>query len=133
LDPAAFVLPASVPLFLHAPEVASLSLSNLPGVCLRLYVGNLSFNTGEPQGEPRVAPLGGVDSVRIVRDHVTGRSRGFAFVEMTDATQARAACAALDQREVDGRRLTVNEAKPQESRTGGFAGDGLGKKREARW
>jgi RNA recognition motif-containing protein len=79
--------------------------------------------------------MGTVDSVKLVRDQATGRSRGFAFVEMTNDEEANAACESLNQHEFEGRRLTVNEAKPQErsggsySRGGGFGGQ----KREARW
>ena len=110
---------------------------------MRIYVGNLSFNTDEPQVEALFAPLGTVESVKLIRDHATGRSRGFGFVEMADDRAGKAACEALDQHEFEGRRLTVNEAKPQErsgggggySRGGGFGGgNGGGKqKREARW
>ena len=101
---------------------------------MRLYVGNLSFHTDEPQLEHLFAALGTVESVRLVRDRDTGRSRGFGFVEMDDAG-GRTACETLNQREFDGRRLTVNEARPQESRSGGSAGrGGFGRqKREARW
>jgi len=101
---------------------------------MRIYVGNLSFNTDEQQLEQLFAPLGQVESVRLIRDQATGRSRGFGFVEMADAGQGQAACQALDQREFEGRRLTVNEAKPQERRTGGFDGGGGGRqRRDARW
>lgn len=101
---------------------------------MRIYVGNLSFNTEESQLEQLFASVGQVDSVRLVRDHATGRSRGFAFVEMTDDAQGRAACNTLDQQEFEGRRLTVNEARPQERRSGGFAGGGGGRqRRDARW
>lgn len=105
---------------------------------MKIYVGNLSFNTDETQIEQLFAPLGTVESVKLIRDHATGRSRGFGFVEMAD-DQGRAACEALDQREFEGRRLTVNEAKPQERRSGGYAGGGhngagFGRpKRDARW
>jgi RNA recognition motif-containing protein len=105
---------------------------------MKIYVGNLSFNTDETQIEQLFAPLGAVESVKLIRDHATGRSRGFGFVEMAD-DQGRAACEALDQREFEGRRLTVNEAKPQERRSGGYAGGGhngggFGRpKRDARW
>jgi len=85
---------------------------------MRIYVGNLSFGTEEAQLEQLFSPLGDVSSVRLVRDHETGRSRGFGFVEMRDDAQARAACEALNQQEFEGRRLTVNEAKPQERREG---------------
>jgi len=101
---------------------------------MRLYVGNLSFNTAESQLEALFTPLGQIESVRLIRDASTGRSRGFGFVEMADDKQARAACQALDQQEVDGRRLTVNEAKPQERRTGGYSDGGGGRQRgQARW
>jgi RNA recognition motif-containing protein len=100
---------------------------------MKIYVGNLSFNTAEQQLEQLFAPLGQVDSVRLIRDHATGQSRGFGFVEMADDAQGRAACTTLDQREFEGRRLTVNEAKPQERNNGG-GGGGFGRqKREARW
>jgi RNA recognition motif-containing protein len=108
---------------------------------MRIYVGNLSFNTDETQLEQLFAPLGTVESVHLVRDRESGRSRGFAFVEMRD-DQGRAACEALDQKEFEGRRLTVNEARPQERRGGGNAGGRSGggrsggfghPKREARW
>ena len=98
---------------------------------MKLYVGNLSFRTGEQELEELFASVGQVASVSLVRDRATGQSRGFAFVEMTDAAQGQAACAALDQREFEGRRLTVNEAKPQERRSGGFSGPR--QQRESRW
>ncbi len=110
---------------------------------MRIYVGNLSFNTDESQLEQLFAPIGPVESVHLVRDRDTGRSRGFGFVEMTDDQQGKAACEALDQKEFEGRRLTVNEARPQERRTGGFGGGrsnggggggyGRAPKRDARW
>jgi cold-inducible RNA-binding protein len=102
---------------------------------MRIYVGNLSFNTEESQLEQLFTPLGQVGSVHLVRDPGTGRSRGFGFVEMTDAAQGRAACEALNQQEVDGRRLTVNEARPQERRSGGFerSNGGGGQRRDSRW
>ena len=93
---------------------------------MRIYVGNLSFNTDETGLEQLFSQHGQVESVHLVRDHMTGRSRGFAFVEMTDNNQAQAACQALDQQEFEGRRLTVNEAKPQERRGGGGGGFGGG-------
>ena len=103
---------------------------------MRIYVGNLSFGTEEPQIQQLFSSLGDVASVRLVRDHETGRSRGFGFVEMSDDSQGRAACHALDQQEFEGRRLTVNEAKPQERREGGFnrgAAAGGGRQRRERW
>ena len=103
---------------------------------MKLYVGNLSFRTEEQQIAELFATVGEVTSVSLVRDRATGQSRGFAFVEMGDEAQGRAACSALDQQEFEGRRLTVNEAKPQERRTGGgYGGDrgGARQPREARW
>ena len=106
---------------------------------MRIYVGNLSFDTDEPTVEQLFAPLGPVESVKLIRDHATGRSRGFGFVEMSDDA-GHAACQALDQQEFEGRWLTVNEAKPQERSGGGYGGGGgrndggFGRqKREARW
>lgn len=102
---------------------------------MRIYVGNLSFNTGEAQLEQLFASFGPVASVRLIQDQATGRSRGFGFVEMSDDDHGRAACDALHEREFEGRRLTVNEAKPQESRGRGYAGGGGGgrQNRESRW
>jgi cold-inducible RNA-binding protein len=104
---------------------------------MKIYVGNLSFNTEDQELQALFTPFGPVDSVRLVRDHATGRSRGFGFVEMADSSHGRAACTALDQKEFEGRRLTVNEAKPQEQRSGGGGGygggGGFGRKRENRW
>jgi RNA recognition motif-containing protein len=99
---------------------------------MRIYVGNLSFHTDEPQIEALFASYGAVESVRLMREQETGRSRGFAFVEMASADEGQAACSELDQREVGGRRLTVNEARPQERRSGGFS-RGARQPREARW
>jgi len=93
---------------------------------MRLYVGNLSFNTAEAQLQELFAPIGEVSSVKLVRAHDTGRSRGFAFVEMMNDDHGRTACQTLDQREFEGRRLTVNEAKPQVRTGGGGGGYGGG-------
>ena len=100
---------------------------------MRLYVGNLSFNTEEQQIEQLFATLGEVSSVRLIRDRDTGRSRGFGFVEMATEAQGKAACEQLDQQDFEGRRLTVNEAKPQERMGGGGGGFSKGPRREARW
>jgi RNA recognition motif-containing protein len=104
---------------------------------MRIYVGNLSFQTDEQQLEQLFAALGDVASVKLIRDHATGQSRGFGFVEMADGAAGRAACEKLDQHEFEGRRLTVNEAKPQESRSGGGfsrgGGGGGRQRRESRW
>jgi RNA recognition motif-containing protein len=106
---------------------------------MKLYVGNLSFNTAEAEIEQLFATIGQVNSVSLVRDRATGQSRGFGFVEMADAELGKAACESLNQREFEGRRLTVNEARPQERRSGGFGGGynrggGGGRSRgESRW
>jgi len=100
---------------------------------MRLYVGNLSFNTEEQQIEQLFATLGEVSSVRLIRDRDTGRSRGFGFVEMATEDQGRAACEQLDQQDFEGRRLTVNVAKPQERNGGGSFAGGPRPRRDARW
>jgi RNA recognition motif-containing protein len=99
---------------------------------MRIYVGNLSYNTEESQLEQLFSTIGQVQSVRLIRDHETGRSRGFGFVEMVDDEQGRAACDTLNQQQFEGRRLTVNEAKPQERRNGGAPHNG-GRQRDAHW
>ncbi|MCH7720946.1 MAG: RNA-binding protein [Planctomycetes bacterium] len=85
----------------------------------RLYVGNLSFQTTEQALNDLFAEHGQVNSVAIITDRITGRSRGFGFVEMPDDTEAKAAMGAVDGTEVDGRTLKVNEARAREERTGG--------------
>jgi RNA recognition motif-containing protein len=83
---------------------------------LNLYVGNLSFNTTEEAVREAFAQHGAVSSVRLITDRETGQSRGFGFVEMDDAQAAQNAMAALDGADLDGRALTVNEARPREPR-----------------
>ena len=100
---------------------------------MKLYVGNLSYNTVEGDIEQLFAQHGDIASVSIVRDRATGQSRGFGFVEMNDATQGQAAMQTLDQFEFEGRRLTVNEARPQEKRSFGGGGGGGRQHREPRW
>jgi len=106
---------------------------------MKLYVGNLSYQTDEQQLEQLFAPIGEVSSVQLIRDRETGRSRGFGFVEMANAGEGRTACTTLDQKEFEGRRLTVNEAKPQERNGGGGGfnrgggGGGGRQRRESRW
>ena len=92
----------------------------------RLYVGNLSYNVTNQSLETLFADYGRVQSAQVVQDRDTGRSKGFGFVEMSDNGQAQAAIAALNQKEVDGRALTVNEARPREERGGGGGGGGGG-------
>src|SRR6188768_3027052 len=88
----------------------------------KLYVGNLSFNTSSEQLESIFAEAGTVQSASVVEDRETGRSRGFGFVEMSTKEEAQAAISALDGKDVDGRNLKVNEAKPRENRSGGGGG-----------
>ena len=89
----------------------------------RIYVGNLSFQTTEDDLSALFEPIGPVDSVHIITDRDTGRSKGFAFVEMSD-TDAEKAIAQLNGVEVGGRALTVNEARPREERGGRGGPDG---------
>ena len=85
----------------------------------KLYVGNLSFNTTAQDLETMFGESGTVVSASLIEDRETGRSRGFAFVEMSSAEEGKAAIAALDGKEVEGRNLKVNEAKAREERSGG--------------
>ena len=88
----------------------------------KLYVGNLSFDTTTQDLETLFAESGTVTSASIIEDRETGRPRGFAFVEMSSAEEAKAAISALDGKEVGGRNLKVNEAKAREERSGGGGG-----------
>jgi RNA recognition motif-containing protein len=83
---------------------------------MKLYVGNLSFNADQKTLEDLFRPFGEVSSVNIVTDRDTGRSRGFAFVEMENKKDAIRAMNALSNTEVDGRALMVNEARPKTNR-----------------
>lgn len=92
----------------------------------KLYVGNLSFETTNAELQEMFAQAGTVQSVSIVEDRDTGRSRGFAFVEMSTNAEAAAAIDQLNGKEVGGRLLKVNEARPRENRggSGGYGGGG---------
>ncbi len=92
----------------------------------KLYVGNLTYNVNEADLEALFAPFGTVQSAQIIVDRDTNRSKGFGFVEMDTEAQAQAAIQALNDHEHDGRRLTVNEAKPREDRGGGGRSGGGG-------
>jgi cold-inducible RNA-binding protein len=109
-----------------------------------LYVGNLPHSTTEAELRNVFEPHGAVEKVTLVTDRETGRSRGFGFVEMTNATDAEKAIAALNGTELGGRTLTINEAKPKADRPRGgqrFGGGGGGgrdrgharERREPRW
>jgi RNA recognition motif-containing protein len=94
----------------------------------KLFVGNLSFSTEENTLQDLFAQAGQVESVRVMRDQATGRSRGFGFVEMATEDDARAAIEKFNETELDGRRLAVNEARPPASGGGrGFGGGGGGR------
>jgi cold-inducible RNA-binding protein len=88
----------------------------------KLFVGNLSFNTTENQLQDMFAAHGNVLEVDLIMDKFTGRPRGFAFVSMETKEAADAATQALNGKSVDGRALTVNEARPREERSGGGGG-----------
>jgi RNA recognition motif-containing protein len=94
---------------------------------MKLYVGNLSFNTSEQQLRELFDPYGPVTSASLVMDRDTGRPRGFGFVELSDSAKAGEAIAALNGKSFDGRDLTVNEAKPREGGGGGRGGFGGGR------
>ena len=96
---------------------------------VRLYVGNLPFRITEQELEELFGQVGAVQSANIVTDRDTGRSRGFAFVEMESSEAADAAIQQFNGRELDGRAMTVNEARPRENRParGGFGGGGSGR------
>jgi len=93
----------------------------------RLFVGNLSFNTSQNQLQDAFAQHGVVVEVALMLDRETGRSRGFAFVTMDTVESAQAAIQAMNSAQLDGRSITVNEAKPKEERPrGGGGGGGYG-------
>lgn len=111
-----------------------------------IFVGNLSFQISETELETAFGEFGAVDRVSIVRDRETGQSRGFAFVEMPNSNEAASAINALNGRELNGRAINVNEARPREERRGGggfgggrpggrsgHGGGGGGRRREPRW
>ena len=102
----------------------------------KLYVGNLPYETGEQDLQELFGQAGTVESVNVMRDMATGRARGFAFVEMSTEEDAQKAITELNDRQFNGRNLTVNEARPRPVRSGGFGGNGGnggGRRREPRW
>jgi RNA recognition motif-containing protein len=92
----------------------------------KLYVGNLTYGVSDSTLEQLFSQFGTVQSAQVIQDRATGRSKGFGFVEMDTEAQAQAAIEGLHDQEHDGRRLTVNEAKPREDRGGGGGGYGGG-------
>ena len=89
---------------------------------MNIYVGNLSFNATAGDVENAFSEYDEVKSVNIITDRETGRSRGFAFVEMHDQQAGQNAIQGLNLQELDGRAMTVNEARPREERSGGGGG-----------
>jgi cold-inducible RNA-binding protein len=87
-------------------------------VSKKLYVGNLSYNVTNSGLEEMFSPFGEVRSAQVIQDRDTGRSKGFGFVEMTNDNAAREAIQSLNEKDHDGRSLTVNEARPREERSG---------------
>ena len=85
---------------------------------MKLYVGNLSFNTSVQDLEKLFGEVGTVESTNIIEDRETGRSRGFAFIEMSSQEEGQNAISRLNAKEIDGREMIVNEAKPREDRGG---------------
>jgi len=94
-----------------------------------IYVGNLSYNATEDDLRQAFAQFGDVSSVSVIKDRETGRPRGFAFVEMPDEAQAKQAIENINNTEIAGRRVTVNEARPREDRGGGGGRRGGGGER----
>jgi cold-inducible RNA-binding protein len=89
---------------------------------MKLYVGNISFDTSEQQLEQLFEEVGTVESANIIEDRDTGRSRGFGFVEMASKEEGEAVISQFDGKELDGRELKINEAKPRVNRSG-FGGN----------
>jgi RNA recognition motif-containing protein len=93
----------------------------------KLYVGNLTYQVSDSDLEQLFSQFGTVQSAQVIQDRDTGRSKGFGFVEMDTEAQAQAAIEGLHEQEHNGRRLTVNEAKPREPRSGGGGYGGGGR------
>ena len=93
----------------------------------KLYVGNLSYSTSSSDLQQLFTPHGTVQSAEVISDRETGRSKGFGFVQMGSDEEAQEAIAAMNGQQVDGRALTVNEAKPREDRPRGGGGGGGGR------
>lgn len=92
----------------------------------KLYVGNLPYSATESDITDKCSPFGTVETCKIINDRDTGRSKGFGFVEMSTDAEAQAAIDGLNGADYDGRPMKVNEAKPQEKRSGGGGGGGRG-------
>lgn len=92
----------------------------------RLYIGNLSYDVGSADLEQLLSEHGTVQTAEVISDRMTGRSKGFGFVEMGTEEEAQAAITALNGNDYQGRSLTVNEARPRDARSGGGGGGGRG-------
>jgi RNA recognition motif-containing protein len=103
----------------------------------KLYVGNLPYETGEAELQELFARAGTVETVKVMRDMATGRARGFAFVEMASDEEAQKAITELNEFQLGGRGLTVNEARPKPAFAGGGGGfdggDSRRRRSEPRW
>lgn len=99
----------------------------------KLYVGGLPYSVSDNQLSDLFAEHGTVDSARVITDRMTGRSRGFGFVEMSSSEEAEAAVSSLNGTQLEGRTLTVNEAKPRNDSGGGRGGYGGGGGGRDRW
>ena len=95
----------------------------------KLYVGGLPYSVTDDKLQEIFAPHGTVESARVITDRMTGRSRGFGFVEMSSQSEAEEAIQKMNGTDLEGRSLTVNEAKPQQERSGGGGGGGGGRDR----
>lgn len=93
---------------------------------MRIYVGNLAYSVGEDELRQMFSPFGQVASANVITDRDTGQSKGFGFVEMPNSTEAQAAIAGLNGKEMGGRSVTVNEARPRADRNEGGRGGGGG-------
>ena len=99
----------------------------------KLYVGNFPYETGEAELQELFAHAGTVETVKVMRDMTTGRPRGFAFVEMSSDHEAQKAIAELNEYQLGGRSLAVNEARPKPADAGGFGGGESRRRSEPRW
>ena len=99
----------------------------------KLFVGNLPYEIGETELRELFGQAGSVESVNVMRDQMTGRARGFAFVEMSTDEEAQKAITDLNAVEVSGRSLTVNEARPKVARGGSFGGGSQRRRSGPRW
>ncbi len=92
----------------------------------KLYVGNLPYSVSDEELRTMFEPFGNVESVQVIMDRDTGRSKGFGFVEMSNSDEGQAAIQGMHDKELGGRKLVVNEARPKEDRGGGGGGRGGG-------